>query len=493
MAEHRPAAFLSYVHFDDEHEAGRLTELRKRLSAEVQLQMGEPFPIFQDRANIQWGQDWKQRIEGSLDAVTFLIPVITPGFFKSRHCRSELERFLKREQALGRTDLVLPIYYVDYPPLNDEAQRATEPLAAAVASHQYADWRELRFESFTSPTIGKMLEKMALQIRDALERTGVRAPTETARGAPDPTLGSANVSEGISSRQSPDVPGTGEAGGKEAGPAPKTEPPNRVVDPLHRGDHVSITQAIEAAKPGDRILIRPGLYGEGLVIDKPLELIGDGAPGEVVVQATGMNVILFQTTMGRVANLTLRQQGGGNWFDVDIAQGRLELEDCDITSQSLACVAIHAGADPRLRRNRIHDGKEDGVLVYENGRGTLEDNEILANALVGVEIRTGGDPTLRRNRIHDSKHAGVLVWENGRGMLEDNEVFANAYSGVEIMTGGDPTLRNNRLSKNAEWAVYVHDGGGGTIVDNDLRGNEKGPWNISQDSKAMVTRARNQE
>ena len=50
---------------------------------------------------------------------------------------------------------------------------------------------------------------------------------------------------------------------------------------------------------------------------------------------------------------------------MDIVQGHLKLEECDISSQGLACVGIHGGADPVLRRNRIHDGREAGVVIYE--------------------------------------------------------------------------------------------------------------------------------
>jgi len=32
------------------------------------------------------------------------------------------------------------------------------------------------------------------------------------------------------------------------------------VDALHRGDHATITAALQAAKPGTQILVRPGLY-----------------------------------------------------------------------------------------------------------------------------------------------------------------------------------------------------------------------------------------
>ena len=262
---------------------------------------------------------------------------------------------------------------------------------------------------------------------------------------------------------------------------------------MHRGDHPTITDAVKAANPGDRILVRPGLYEEGLVMDKPLEIIGEGDRGEVVVQATGKSAISFRASMGRVVNLTLRQTGGGQWFGVDIAQGRLELEDCDITSRSLSCVGIHAGADPRLRRNRIHDAEQSGVFVYENGQGTLEDNDIFANVQAGVAIREGGNPTVRRNRIHHGKQSGVFIYENGQGTLEDNDIFANAFAGVQIKTGGNPTLRRNRINKNGYEAVWVHQAGGGTIEDNDLRDNEMGPWDVSTDSEPKLKRARNQQ
>jgi cobaltochelatase CobT len=105
-----PIAFMNYVREDDTYEGGRLTELRLRLSGEVAAQCGESFPIFQDRKDIAWGEQWRERIDGSLDSVTFLIPIVTPRFFRSDACRDELDRYLKREQKLGRGDLVLPVY-----------------------------------------------------------------------------------------------------------------------------------------------------------------------------------------------------------------------------------------------------------------------------------------------------------------------------------------------------------------------------------------------
>jgi parallel beta-helix repeat protein len=335
----------------------------------------------------------------------------------------------------------------------------------------------------------------------------------------------------------------------DPGQVAKTEPPIHVVDVFpKRGDFTTIGAAIEAAGPGDRILVRPGVYQEGLVVDKPLEILGDGPVADIEVEARGTTALVFKATMGRVANLTLRQAGEGNWFGVDITQGRLELEGCDISSQSLACVVIRDGADPRLRRNHIHDSQRgDGVWVYNDGLGMLEDNDITANARTGVRIQhanptlrrnhihdnllegvhvdanglgtledndiaangfsgtgTGigfagvaitdrSNPTLRSNQIHDNKQSGVSVHANGLGTLEDNDITANGFCGVMIMAASRPTVRSNRINRNALYAVWVVGTGGGVIEDNDLSDNEQGSLNIDEDAEPKVTHRRNRQ
>ena len=61
------------------------------------LQCGEEFPIFVDRKDLKWGQQWKARIEQSLDCVTFQFNVTR--LLKSESCREEFFRFLKPKKT----------------------------------------------------------------------------------------------------------------------------------------------------------------------------------------------------------------------------------------------------------------------------------------------------------------------------------------------------------------------------------------------------------
>lgn len=459
-----PIAFFSYVHDDDTHDHGRLTRIRERLQGEISIQWGERVEIFQDR-DMRWGTAWKERIENTLDATTFLIPVITPRYFASTPCRQELERFLEREAKLGRNDLILPLYYLKAPVLENADRRKADPLAEIVAGRQYVDWRSLRHEVEAAPDFGKALARAAEQIVESLHRNAA-PPSPPPR--PVPVTGTA--SDGLGK---PASGGEETTGATAPGSAP-TDPPTLVVDAMHRGDCPTISDAIQKAKAGTRILVRPGTYREGLVIDKALEIVGDGDRDDIVVEATGCHAVLFTASMGRVANLTIRQRGGGNFYGVDIAAGRLDLSECDIACDSLACIAIHDGADPRLRRNRIHDGGSGGIFVYENGRGTIEKNEISGNARAGIEIRTGADPVVRRNHIYDGKRDGIYVRQNGRGTVEDNLLQGNAGDGIFVSTEGAPMVRQNKISGNGGFGVRLVSGAAGTYEKNTLRENKLG-------------------
>jgi hypothetical protein len=106
MPEREPAAFFSYVRSDDVHDSGRISELRRILEGEIKMQTGHAFHIFQDRNDIAWGEQWKERIESALHGATFLIPIVTPSYFQSHACQSEFKTFLIREKELGEERLI---------------------------------------------------------------------------------------------------------------------------------------------------------------------------------------------------------------------------------------------------------------------------------------------------------------------------------------------------------------------------------------------------
>ncbi len=184
----RPEAFLSYTRLDDEFFGGAITSLRRLLELGVQVVTGDRgFNIFQDVEGVEFGQKWQERINEAILSSTFLIPIVTPLFFKSDPCRDELQRFIEHEKGLGRDDLILPVYFVTTPVLERPELLKNDPLASEISSRQRHDWRVQADLPPNDPQIRRAVRELADKIAAAISRTTGSAPAALAKRSEEPT------------------------------------------------------------------------------------------------------------------------------------------------------------------------------------------------------------------------------------------------------------------------------------------------------------------
>lgn len=269
--------------------------------------------------------------------------------------------------------------------------------------------------------------------------------------------------------------------------------PLLVVSKQSSTSYQTISQAIQDSAPGTRILVQPGLYHESLVIDKSLEIIGDGPIEDISIESTEASCILMKTDYALIRGLTLRGRAGTikkECVAVDIPQGRLVMEECDVSSDSLACISIHgSSANPVIWQCQIHDSKTVGILVYEYGEGIIDECDIFSNTGPGIEIKQIGNPFIRRCKIHHGERDGVLVSEKGAGVVERCDIFGNARAGVDIKRGGNPLIRLCTIHDQINgYGAYIHDKGEGTIEGCNIFGNAKAGIGITQGGNPLVRR-----
>jgi parallel beta-helix repeat protein len=423
----------------------------------------------------------------------FLIPIVTPGYFVSDPCRQEYDAFKSAEKKQGLGGVILPIHYVETEELTDPDWRDGNIWAEDLAASQWADWRTVRLEPWASREPNLRVEQMAVAFKARLKELGILGPSRRRSNAAT-TAPAESVSPPAKATDLSDTAASMRLTVETKALKQTDSLPARreiVVDSAGSGRFRTISDAVKVAVADDVILVRPGTYRESVIIDKSITLIGDGQLDGVIVETDHGDAIAFNAPFGRIVNLTIRRLAGKtNDYGVWIRAGRLELEGCDISSASLACVGISGNADPTVRRNRIHDGAESGVVLWEAARGTIEDNDIRDNGFSGISVRSDSDPMVRRNRIHACSGPGVAV-QKSRPTIEDNDIFANHF-GIWSYEEGDPIVRRNHINRN-KLGVWVNKNGRGTFENNDLRNNVKALWDISPECLANVKRTGNIE
>ena len=273
-------------------------------------------------------------------------------------------------------------------------------------------------------------------------------------------------------------------------------PPVLVVGKGGKGQCMSVRVALRQAEPGTRILVLPGVYREALLVDKAVEILGQGEPGEVVIESAKGPCFSLQAPGIRLGNLQLLTLAGEPGPALEVGAGPAWVEACDITAQEgravrlggpgaeltlRDCTLRSAGAtgvqlDPQARawlegctlaaeagtglralagarldlvRCRIRPGRGVGVALEPGALATLVDCQVEGQEAGGVEVEADARVELKRCRVADGASVGVLVLEHGQAALDDCELTGHAVAGVHGLAGAVVQLVGCRVAGNA--------------------------------------------
>ena len=274
---------------------------------------------------------------------------------------------------------------------------------------------------------------------------------------------------------------------KVTGPAPqqagraKSQPRQRAISvgPPGQASSQTIGEALRRAAPGERILVQPGLYREELILDRPIELVGDGPLEHIIIEGRNGPAIRIHADGVEVRGLSLRQRGEEIEIESEqertaivVGRGQSIVEDCDVSSDFSSGVGtIGPAASPTIRRCRIHSCGRVGIYVESGSRALIEENDVSGNAWAGVYVSDDATATLQRNTIHENRQPGVTILGESRAELTENDIFGNGHSGVDVDGEATATLHGNTIYENQTSGVWVHAKSKSQLAENDIFGN----------------------
>ncbi len=216
---------------------------------------------------------------------------------------------------------------------------------------------------------------------------------------------------------------------------------NLVNNTLEVYDGMSIQTAINAADPGDEIVVGIGVYEEMLTITKSLNLHGEvgespstfvQAPATLPVASDPLSNIVLVSGAGvavEISHLTI--QGGGPTGCGSIGRG----------------IFVRDGAYANIHDNRIMDIRDTPFSGCQNG------NAIQVGRMAWG---TTGTATITNNLIQGYQKTGIIVDNAGsNASINENSIVGVgttpiiAQNGVQISRGATATMSSNSISGNS--------------------------------------------
>jgi hypothetical protein len=237
----------------------------------------------------------------------------------------------------------------------------------------------------------------------------------------------------------------------------------------------TITKAVRTLRPGQRALVRRGVYRENVQLSRPgtatRPITLSAYPGERPVISHPAGPLEIDTGYWRVRGFVLERAKGTSSTNVYFESGahHVELSASEIRySQDQGIFSEEETRNLHILRNRIHDnglghvsGQHQSHGIYLQGRLHLAANNLVFAHPFGFGIQ-----------VYD---------QNSRSIIVNNTVTGAAHSGIVV--GGEGgvdniTIRNNILAFNAKYGVQTDSDcpRGPVLIDaNVIFGNGDGP------------------
>jgi nitrous oxidase accessory protein len=253
------------------------------------------------------------------------------------------------------------------------------------------------------------------------------------------------------------------------GPADAGE---RVVRP--GADHLA--RAVAAAAPGDTLRLLAGDHAGGLIVDKPLTLLGEAGArlvgpgrGRVVTLDAPDSAVRGLTITG--SGLTLASEDSGVFLTARAIGAQVE---GNVIDDNLIGVNVKGARDALIRGNTIR-GRSDlrvnergnGVQVW-NAPGTVVEGNDISFGRDGIFVTTSQQNSFRRNTFRELRFAVHYMYTN-RSEVTDNRSFSNDI-GYAIMYSTDLTVTGNLSQDDRDHGILLNYTNESRIAGNVVRG-----------------------
>ncbi|MER7583336.1 right-handed parallel beta-helix repeat-containing protein [Kitasatospora sp. NPDC097691] len=197
------------------------------------------------------------------------------------------------------------------------------------------------------------------------------------------------------------------------------------------GSYRTIGEALQAARSGAVISVRPGRYDENLVLTKAVAITAEGARGSVRISPRRGSVVHVLTDAVRLTGLVLQGQDD-ELPAVDVPRGRLSLQDCEVAGNAWTAVLTREQGELAMRDCRVVNPAGAGLVETSTGASVIEDSVIEHLGTSALVIGERADPTVRRCVLRDARGNGVCANGESRGVVEDCEISATDRPAVAL-------------------------------------------------------------
>lgn len=231
------------------------------------------------------------------------------------------------------------------------------------------------------------------------------------------------------------------------------------VDDDGDANYTQIQNAIDNASNGVNIFVKEGIYNESLIIDKTINLFGEGTDKTIIQPVIGSSLVENSI--------------------IYISEKNSSIKDCKIIgfNTDAKIIGININSTNASVLNNVIMFVDQGIYLNEDSIDNKIIGNSISNCLEGVSGKNTDSNDISKNSISFSRLYGIYLLGSDNNIISENTVSNNSRYAMRIKGSKHNTVHSNLITNNQE-GIYLCCGSvSNTVYNNYLKQNTV--WNAN--------------
>ena len=205
--------------------------------------------------------------------------------------------------------------------------------------------------------------------------------------------------------------------------------------------HGSIQDAIDAASPGDIIVVDDGEYIENILLSKEVMLRSKHGSETTFLSPKDLNYPVISIVGASAAKVT----------------------GFTINSSKSSGIAAYRSSGVKIFSNYL-TGHVNGLFFDNTNESAIFENVFIDNEK-GVYLYFSDSNLIEKNGIDSNLNNGLLLHSSHKNIITENTINSNYWNGITLSSSNDNIIDGNEVINNT-YAIVITDSTGNNLTNN---------------------------